>query len=73
MTKESFELSVIESYLPQKMSADELSAIVKATAAEVGASTQKDMGKLMKAVMEKAKGKADGKDVQAAVKAALGG
>jgi uncharacterized protein len=71
--KEAFELSVIEAYLPQKMSAADLDAIVTATLAEIGATTAKDMGRAMKAVMEKAKGKADGKDVQAAVKAKLGG
>lgn len=71
--KEQFELSVIEQYLPQKMGAAELDALVTATLAEIGATTAKDMGKAMKAVMEKAKGKADGKDVQAAVKAKLGG
>ena len=73
VAKESFELSVIESYLPQKMPADELLAMVKATVAELGVSSPKEMGKVMKAVLEKVKGKADGKDVQAAVKAALGG
>jgi uncharacterized protein len=71
--KEAFELSVIESYLPQKMDAAELLAIVKTTMGEIGATSAKDMGKAMKAVMEKVKGKADGKDVQAAVKVALGG
>jgi hypothetical protein len=54
------------------MAADELQAIVTSTASEIGATTAKDMGKLMKAVMEKVKGKADGKDVQAAVKTVLG-
>ena len=71
--KESFELTVIEGYLPKKMEAAELDAVVKATIAEIGASSAKDMGRAMKAVMEKVKGQADGKDVQAAVKAQLGG
>jgi uncharacterized protein len=55
------------------MSGDELTAIVKAAVAECGATTAKDMGKAMKAAMAKVAGRADGKDVQAAVKAALGG
>ena len=71
--KEQFELTVIESFLPQAMSADELTAIVKAAVAESGATSAKDMGKAMKAAMAKIAGRADGKDVQAAVKAALGG
>ena len=71
--KEAFELSVIESFLPQALSADEVLAAVKAVVAELGAAGPKDMGRVMKAAMEKLKGKADGKDVQTAVKAALGG
>lgn len=73
VAKETFELSVIEQYLPAKMTADELATLVKATVADVGATGPKDMGKVMKALTEKTKGKADGRDVQAAVKAALGG
>jgi hypothetical protein len=71
--KETFELGVIESFLPKAMGADELSALVKEAIAEVGAAGPKDMGKAMKAAMAKVAGRADGKDVQAAVKAALGG
>jgi uncharacterized protein len=71
--KEKYELGVIESFLPKAMSGDELTAIVKAAVAECGATTAKDMGKAMKAAMAKVAGRADGKDVQAAVKAALGG
>lgn len=71
--KEQFELTVIESFLPKGLSADELNAIVKAAVAESGAAGPKDMGKAMKAAMAKIAGRADGKDVQAAVKAALGG
>jgi uncharacterized protein len=69
--KESFELSVIESFLPQKMSADELNAAVKQAITDSGATSAKDMGKVMKVIMERVKGRADGKDVQTAVKAAL--
>lgn len=73
MDKEQAELSVIETFLPKALGADELLAIVKTVVTDVGATSAKDMGKVMKAAMEKVKGKADGKDVQAAVKAALGG
>lgn len=70
--KETFELSVIESFLPKAMSADELARLVQEAIAESGAAGAKDMGKAMKAAMAKVAGRADGKDVQAAVKAALG-
>lgn len=71
--KEQFELTVIESFLPKAMSGDELTKLVKEAVAECGATSAKDMGKAMKAAMAKVAGRADGKDVQAAVKAALGG
>jgi uncharacterized protein YqeY len=69
--KETFELSVIESFLPKKLSSDDVAAIVKTAVAECGATSMKDMGKVMKAAMAKVAGRADGGDVQAAVKAAL--
>jgi uncharacterized protein len=69
--KEAFELSVIEQYLPKKMSAEELLVVVKSTVEELGITSAKDMGKAMKAVIEKVKEKADGKDIQAAVKSLL--
>lgn len=71
--KEGFELSVIEAFLPKALDAGALAALVKEAVAESGAAGQKDMGKAMKAAMAKVAGRADGKDVQAAVKAALGG
>ncbi len=70
--KEQFELSVIEKFLPAGLAPDALAALVKEAVAESGASGPKDMGKAMKAAMAKVAGRADGKDVQAAVKAALG-
>jgi len=69
--KEQMELTVIESFLPQKMSQAEAEAIVKAAVAEVGATSAKDMGKVMKAALAKINGRFDGKEVQALVKAAL--
>lgn len=70
--KEEREIDILKAYLPPQMSADELRAIIKKAAAEAGASTPKDMGKLMKAVMPEVKGKADGKLVNDIVKEVLG-
>lgn len=70
--KESAELVVIESFLPKKLSNDEVAALVKEAIAEVGATSAKDLGKAMKAALAKVNGRADGKDVQNLVKAALG-
>lgn len=72
--KEQTEVGVIEAYLPQAASAEEISAAVDAAIAETGASTMKDMGNVMKAVMAKLAGKsADGKRVSEAVKGKLQG
>ncbi|MBI5885170.1 MAG: GatB/YqeY domain-containing protein [Deltaproteobacteria bacterium] len=71
--KESAEIEVLRGYLPPQLSADEVREIVKKCADETGAAGMKDMGKLMKAVQPLTKGKADGKAVADAVKAALGG
>jgi uncharacterized protein YqeY len=72
--KESRDLAVLESYLPPAASAEDVAAAVAAAVAETGASSMKDMGKVMKAVMPKLAGKnADGRAVNDAVKRALGG
>lgn len=70
--KESFELAVISEYLPKQLSDDELTAMVKTAVETSGASSMKEMGKVMGAVMSAVGSRADGKRVQAAVKAALG-
>jgi uncharacterized protein YqeY len=70
---ESAEINVLEVYLPQRLSADEITAAVKAIVAEVGASGPGDMGKVMGAVKAQLAGKADMGLVSAAVKAALAG
>lgn len=71
--KEAAEIAVIEVYLPQAASQDEVNAAVEAAVAETGASSMKDMGTLMKATMARLAGKnADGKMVSEAVKARLG-
>ena len=59
--KEVVELKVLEAYMPKQMGEDELSAIIKASIAESGAKTKAEAGKVMKLVMEKAKGLCDGK------------
>ncbi|MBK6749159.1 MAG: GatB/YqeY domain-containing protein [Pyrinomonadaceae bacterium] len=70
--KEKSEIAVIEVYLPQAATQDEVNAAVEAAAAETGASSMKDMGTLMKAAMALLAGKsADGKMVSEAVKARL--
>ena len=70
--KERLELGVIEGYLPKQLGAEEVNALVKEALTEAGVTSAKDMGKAMKAAMAKVAGRADGKLVQAAVKAALG-
>ena len=64
---------MIESFLPKKLSQEEVATIVKEAIAEVGATSAKDLGKAMKAALARIDGRADGKDVQNLVKAALSG
>ena len=69
--KEAAELQVLEAYLPQRLSADEIAADVAKVIAEVGASGPGDMGKVMAAVKTRLAGKAEMGLVSAAVKKAL--
>ena len=72
--KEAAEITVLEEYLPQAASADEIDAAVTAAVAETGASSMKEMGAVMKAVAAKLVGKSvDGKTVSEAVKSKLNG
>ena len=71
--KEAAEIKVIEAYLPQRMSADEVATEVKAIVAELGAKGPGDMGKVMGVVKTRLAGKAEMGQVSAAVKAALAG
>ncbi|MBP8134219.1 MAG: GatB/YqeY domain-containing protein [Zoogloea sp.] len=71
--KEAAELTVLQAYLPARLSADEVAAEVKAIVAELGASGPGDMGKVMGTVKSRLAGKADMSQVSAAVKAALAG
>ena len=69
--KEKAELAVLSAYLPERLSAQELSEAVQAIVKELGASGPGDMGKVMGAVKTRLAGKADMGAVSAAVKAAL--
>ena len=69
--KESAELTVLQAYLPARLSADEITAAVGAIVASLGASGPGDMGKVMAAVKAQLAGKADMGAMSAAVKAAL--
>jgi len=61
------EIAVLERYLPTAMSGDELEALVEAVIAEVGATSKKEMGAVMKLLQERVAGRADNKAVSAAV------
>ncbi len=69
--KEATEITVLQGYLPQRMSTEEIALAVKQIVADVGASGPGDMGKVMGAVKQQLAGKADMGQVSAAVKAAL--
>ena len=69
--KETVELEIIQRYLPKQLSEDEVREIVTATIDEEGVESLKELGKLMKALMPKLKGKADGKLISSLVKEIL--
>lgn len=62
------EIEVLKEYLPQQLSEEELNQIVISTISEIGATSMKDMGKVMSAVRPKTKGRADGKLINELVK-----
>jgi hypothetical protein len=68
---EEAEAVVIDEFLPTSLDDAEIAAIVDAAVAETGATSQKDLGTVMRAAMAKTGGRADGKVVQAAVRARL--
>jgi uncharacterized protein YqeY len=68
---EAFELSIVERYLPEQMSEDDVRAIVKKSIADVGAESLKDMGKVMGSAMQAVGGEADGSIVQKMVREEL--
>jgi uncharacterized protein YqeY len=65
------EAAIIEEYMPEQLSDDELEAIVGDAVAESGATSPKEMGKVMSLVMPRVQGRADGKRVSAAVREKL--
>lgn len=71
ITKEKEELAIIEKYLPAMMSEDEVREIIKKIIAETGATSQKEMGKVMGAASKQLAGKADNKMVADLVKSLL--
>jgi hypothetical protein len=71
--KERFEIAVISSYLPSQMSEAEVADAIRATVAELGATSIKDMGKVVAALKAKYAGRMDFGNASAVVKAALTG
>jgi len=71
--QEQIELVVIEEFLPQQLSDDELQEIARSVIAEVGASGPGDVGKVMRPVLEQVAGRADGGRVNQAVRSLLAG
>jgi uncharacterized protein YqeY len=69
---EHAEAELIEAYLPQQLSDEELGELVAAAVEETGAGEQRQMGDVMKALMPKVGGRADGRRVSAAVRERLG-
>ena len=70
--KEREEIAVIEKYLPKQMDAAELEALIKQIIEQTGASSMKDMGKVMGMASQQLAGKADGKTISTMVKQLLG-
>ena len=69
--KEQQELAILETYLPEQVADSELETIVDEIITSVGATSPKDLGKVMGVAMKQLKGKADGKKIQALVKSKL--
>jgi uncharacterized protein YqeY len=64
---EKAEIEILTTYLPQPLSVEELAALVQAAIAEIGATTRKEMGAVIKLVTEKAAGRADGRTISTEV------
>jgi uncharacterized protein YqeY len=71
--KEQAELEIVSAYLPEQLTEDEITALVKETLDQVGASSPRDMGRVMAVLAPKTRGRADGKQVSAAVARELAG
>jgi uncharacterized protein YqeY len=71
--KEEAELEILQQFLPQPLTEEEVKTIIRQSIAELGASGIQDLGKVMKQVMPKVSGRTDGKRVNELAKALLGG
>ena len=72
VAKTEAEIEIVERYLPKQLSVEEVNEDIATVAEKIGATTQKEFGKLMGAVMQELKGKADGNVIKEQVKAHLG-
>ncbi len=72
VAKTEAEIEIVERYLPKQLSVEEVKEVITTVAEKIGATTQKEFGKLMGAVMQELKGKADGNVIKEQVKAHLG-
>ena len=72
VAKTEAEIEIVERYLPKQLSVEEVKEVITTVAEKIGATTQKEIGKLMGAVMQELKGKADGNVIKEQVKAHLG-
>lgn len=70
---EETEAEILRAWLPEQLSQEELHSIIEEVVAELGASSPGDMGKVMREVMERTKGRAEGRVVSGIVKSRLGG
>ena len=71
VAKTEAEIEIVERYLPKQLSVEEVKEVIATIAEKIGATTQKEFGKLMGAVMQELKGKADGNVIKEQVKAHL--
>ena len=71
VAKTEAEIEIVEHYLPKQLSVEEVKEVIATVAEKIGATTQKEFGKLMGAVMQELKGKADGNVIKEQVKAHL--
>ena len=71
VAKTETEIEIVERYLPKQLSVEEAKEVIATVAEKIGATTQKEFGKLMGAVMQELKGKADGNVIKEQVKAHL--
>ena len=72
VSKTEAEIEIVERYLPKQLSVEEVKEVIATVAEKIGATTQKEFGKLMGAVMQELKGKADGNVIKEQVKDHLG-